>query len=377
MKMRLVVGSVAALGLFLATAGTAPGDYIVTDLGTPFGFGGSTAYGINDAGQIVGNAYGKGWDSGFVYSNGSMTAVGSPGAYRSVATAINSSGQVVGYNVSSTSLRSAFLYSNSVLIPLTDGSESAAFAINSAGNVVGLMHNHAFLYDGHGYTDLGTFGGIYSVASGINNRGQVVGYNFANGLGHASLYSYGKTTDLGSLQGHFGSSWALAINNVGQVVGWSSAPWGMHAFLYSGGKMSDLGTLGGDESQARAINDAGQVVGYSNLSKGSSQYHAFLYQNGKMIDLNSLIPPETHFTLLQAFGINNQGQIVGTGVGPDGSQQAFVLTPTDAPEPSSLMLLGIGGLGLAGYASRRKRAAAAVTGSAPCTAAAPTPGRAS
>ena len=70
-------------------------------------------------------------------------------------------------------------------------------------------------------TDLGTLGGNYSLAHGINNSGQVVGESAtANGYYHAFLYSSGTMTDLGTLGGSRSGAWC--INASGQVVG--SAP---------------------------------------------------------------------------------------------------------------------------------------------------------
>ena len=77
-------------------------------------------------------------------------------------------------------------------------------------------------------------------------------------------------TDLGTLGG--GYIYAYGINNSGQVVGVSTNDalnQNYRAFLYSDGTMIDLGTLGGDSSAARGINEAGQIVGISTIAGGN------------------------------------------------------------------------------------------------------------
>ena len=75
----------------------------------------------------------------------------------------------------------------------------------------------------------------------------------------------------------------------------------------------------------------------------NGNYDAFLYSGGVMTDLNTLIPSNSGWTLDGATGINDLGQICGTGVNPSGQTDAFLLTPT--PEPSTLALLGMGAPG--------------------------------
>jgi probable HAF family extracellular repeat protein len=83
-------------------------------------------------------------------------------------------------------------------------------------------------------------------------------------------------TDLGTLPGG-DFSVAHGINSRGQVVGWSNtASGGSHAFLWEDGRMTDLGTLpGGEFSQALGINARGQVVG-SGTTASCCEVHAVL-----------------------------------------------------------------------------------------------------
>jgi probable HAF family extracellular repeat protein len=172
--------------------------------------------------------------------------------------------------------------------------------------------------------DLGTLGGTSSSASAINAGGQVVGWaNTSSGAKWAFLYSNGAMTDLGTLGGTDGE--ARAINTDGYIVGYTQITGNSarHAFLYDQGHMTDLGTLGGANSWAYGINNLDQVVGAADIAGGAS--HAFLYSSGTMTDLNSLIAPGSGWVITEAKGINDKGQIVGTGT-INGQSHAFLMT---------------------------------------------------
>jgi probable HAF family extracellular repeat protein len=79
-------------------AQTASTTYTVKDLGTIPGGIYSSARGINDSGQVVGQSDLGGEPHAFLYSNGQMQDLGTlPGGDYSEAFGINDSGQVVGY----------------------------------------------------------------------------------------------------------------------------------------------------------------------------------------------------------------------------------------------------------------------------------------
>ncbi len=221
------------------------------------------------------------------------------------------------------------------------GTDSVALGLNEAGQVVGYSYLpdnttfRAFLYSNGTMHDLGTLGGAHSIATGINEAGQVVGYAYLpdNAVEHAFLYSNGTMHDLGTLGGI--DSFATGINEAGQVVGYSDplGNVGQHAFLYSNGTMHDLGTLGGAYSLAYGINEAGQVVGRADLP--NTAFHAFLYSNGTMHDLNSLLPVGSGWVLFEARAINNAGAIVGTG--SHNGTRAFLMQPLQEPQEPTIV----------------------------------------
>jgi len=98
--------------------------------------------------------------------------------------------------------------------------------------------------------------------------------------------------------------------------------------------MQDLETLGGDTSYAYGMNDQGQVVGRADRADGSSG--AFLWdEDWDMVDLTATLDcgvqfdPDTGkgWAITIARDINSDGWIVGTGTLDGGQPRAVLLRP--------------------------------------------------
>ncbi|MDP2046849.1 MAG: hypothetical protein Q8L00_11630 [Deltaproteobacteria bacterium] len=247
--------------------------------------------------------------------------------------AVNNLGQVAGDGIQAYPLPSYFrAFLKNYGQPMQDlgtlgGNYAWAAGINNTGQVTGcsevdasLLNDHAFLKNpGQPMVNLGTLGGDESRAYGINDAGQVVGYALDN-LGNVRpfLKSPGQAMeDLGGL-GDNPYGGARGINSAGQVVGQSwklvESPEGWlvraneRAFLKSPGQpMENLGTLGGDFSSAYAINQAGQVVGWAQNDAGI--YLAYVKNPGEAMQALQTPAP---YTGSQAWSINRRGQIAGS-----------------------------------------------------------------
>jgi probable HAF family extracellular repeat protein len=207
-------------------------------------------------------------------------------------------------------------------------------------------NDEAFSYSGGLLTGLSTLpGGSTSQANAINSSGHIVGESDSSASSdlHPAIWIGSGWTDLGVFSSDYLSGAATAISNADQVAVTlhAASGGGTMAFLWTTSDgMTKLGSLApGGDSQAYGVNSAGLVV-------GTSDNVAFLYSNSVMYDLNTLLDSSSAgWQLNGAMAINDQGQIVGTGLyGNDQQQRAFLLTPltsSDVPEPAApLMVCG-------------------------------------
>ena len=318
-------------GTRVVRAQSVPAQYSVATIGVLKGDDGSSAYAINANGDVVGVSLNSASSSSrsTIYRAGKLSDLYGKDAQPSVSWSINKAGHVVGFTTGDPAGSSAVLWDGkkAKVLPTLGGETSQALGINDADVAVGASSAapgadpQACRWEKGVVTALPVDPGV-SVAIDINAKGQIVG---SNALSHAVLWDNGDATDLGTLGGDV--SLARTINASGKIAGHSATvsgvPFGTpgtHAFLWNQGAMTDLGSLPiGDLSFAWDINGHGVVA-------GTSVGAAVIWQDGAIVNLNDLIPADSGWVLTGAYGINEAGQIAGTGQ-RKGKNRGFLLTP--------------------------------------------------
>ncbi|MGA2915747.1 MAG: hypothetical protein ABSE89_06945 [Sedimentisphaerales bacterium] len=332
-------------------------EYQIINLGTLSGSTYSTAYSINNSGQVVGIS-GEAclFDSTGGGNNTDLGSLNEEGHW-STAESINNNGQIVGgdhtlgraclfltpstnKNLGSLYGIDGFSWANSI----NNNGLPVGSSSDGSGNTRACFFNSAF---GGAVMNLGTFtDGYNSEAASINDSGQIVGQamNSSYNTRACIFIYYDNLTDLGTLGGNDSS--ASSNNNSGQIVGQAQNSSGdYHACLFDSTNPLnnlDLGTLGGTLSGALSINESGQIVGFAADSSGFS--HACLFDSGGNINLESYLSAGSGWTSLDyATSINDNGWIAGTGY-LNGQQRGFLLKPI--PEPATICLLFLGAVSL-------------------------------
>ena len=201
------------------------------------------------------------------------------------------------------------------------GDVSVATGINNNGQITGYsnlpgnQNYHAFVFDGTMH-DIGTI--FYdnardSVGVGINDSGRVAGYSgsYNYGVPYWRAFLYDQDSEMMSAfypdYGYFyitNNSFVYDINNHGAIIGTTSGI----TWLYDNG-MTIIPTLqtGYGATIPMALNDNNQITGSGTVDIYGNTHHAFLYENGAINDLGTLDGLDNS----SGNDINNQGQITG------------------------------------------------------------------
>ena len=272
---------------------TAKAGYIYTTIRDPDPSVDNTrAFGINNAGQIVGWSRMSNTTAAYVYNGGVFSKLNTPFA-GSMANGINNTGQIVGFYVDPPTITAGNVFVkngvNYTTLDVPGATYTDANGINDVGDVAGYYHDyhdvggvstfghHGFVKSAGGYRTIDVPGATYTWAYGINNSGQVAGTFFDGTKYNGFIEDGGVFTILD----HYGSgTFVFGINNLGDVVGYYTSDQNRyHGFVRSGGiytKIQPPDGYDGAFAQAWGINDLGQIVGYYNSASNPNEFQGFL-----------------------------------------------------------------------------------------------------
>lgn len=327
----------------------------------------SRAMSVNEAGVIVGDFFDEAAQRYRAFRQGEIfefipEPMDAPG---SIATSINNYGEVAGSIVNQSLYDGMAVWWNSDQTPEmlpspNPGGRSNATMINDRGTIIGTYMNSVGVdfalrwESGNTPEPLSrvcrtqilpwsttpvTYCATMSVASGINQRGDIVGtistglrsdrtpvrWNHPTGdtmtTPPAGFLPDGSLHAINDRRAMVGAQ-QIASTGFDRAVVWN---------LRGRGGMISLPLLPkGMWAQATDLNNLGDIVGTGDVSRNSGSQHGFLWnETDGMVDLNDLLPPDSGWIVTQATAINNRGVIVGVGEYNGHGPLAFRMEPFD------------------------------------------------
>jgi hypothetical protein len=201
-------------------------------------------------------------------------------------------------------------------------------------------------------------GAYATVATRINDRGQIVGDYFSTreryeqGLKLGFVLDHGRFTRFGVPGAD--STEAVGLDDRGRIVGETLTiePFSGSGYIRERGRIRLLALPpGGAFAGAEEINERGQIVGTYSTDVDSSETRGYVLTRGRY---STFAVPGGQLT--QAFGLNNRGQVVGYTADVDdpdqgllSNQHGFLLragprgpvTRIDVPDAPQTIALGI------------------------------------
>jgi hypothetical protein len=246
---------------------------------------------------------------------------------------INNAGTIVGTihtSAGETPSRS-FIYNRGgfTVLPLVDPTDlgGAAIGINNSGEVVGYdrisdRNEIGWLWANGAYSSL-PVSGTNTVALGVNSSGTIIGNRTLNIFqrlltGHLCCAGQrGYVLSPGTTQ--YLTGFVYAINDLGEAAGGSTSGADTLATVFRNGIATVILSL---PSSAVGINSSGEAIG-SYQPAGHNRRHVFIWSaSSGAFDLT----PDGYRSA-EAAAINNRGEVLGFGETMNGTSQYFLLAP--------------------------------------------------
>ena len=319
-KLLLLAASAAVLAAGAAQAGTLtliPSDPLASS---------TSVLGINNAGWMTGSVIQGGQTLGFIRDAGGAYTTFSVDAF-TFGRGIDNSNNVYGYATTA----------------------SGSFAtdteyVRAPNGVVTVLQNP------------NTATPLRGIAEGANNNGVIVGDYISSGSVPTNGYTLdGSTLTTINVPGA-GRTAARAVEDDGTVAGWAFIGALQVGFIDVNGTFTTYNdpnaTAGNQGTIFEDINNSGLVSGMWKDADGNDHPFEFNSVTNAYTEINVI-----GFTSVDAFGVNDLGDVVLTASNSDGEQN-YLYSP-GVPEPATwaMMLTGFFGLG---SGLRRRRMALAV-----------------
>jgi probable HAF family extracellular repeat protein len=273
------------------------------------------------------------WSQGVLTDLGVPPGLPSRGFNKPRVFGINDSGSIVGtIHTAAGDLPSRwFIYDRGrfSILPLADSTDlgGAAIGINNRGQVVGYDRTSSnnvigWLWSDGAYSRL-RVRGTNTPALGINSNGTIIGNRSFSFMRRLLTGQLGCTGERGYVLSdgatQYLSGFVYAINDPGEAAGGSTSNGQPMATLFRNGIATVILSY---PSYAVGINSSAQVVGFYQ-PPGHHRRHLFIWSASS--GASDLTP--AGYVSAQAAAINNRGEVLGFGETMSGESRYFLLTP--------------------------------------------------
>jgi uncharacterized membrane protein len=284
--------------------------------------------GINDKGECTGTAFDDDQTmvQAFIISGRDGKLLPSPsGVEMTIGRAINNSSEVAGIGASEKSVNGIVWRGGSAeLLKAGDDKMTVASAITPSGVVLGNGFDRSGGLEAYAWSKSGTPTHLGQfLVYGANDKAAVGGKMVGEESVVPVVFTSGGKLDALPLPSGCTVGLAFGLNEKGTVVGAVGDKEGNPiAAVWNNGRLTTPKALGG-AAIVLAANNNGDAVGIAAMRKNEA--HACLWRGNKVIDLNDAVG-KSDWVLVQATGINNKNEIVGTAINQkENKASVFVL----------------------------------------------------